>query len=111
MPQTKFVGANINHGTPIPATIALKLSNEGEWIVGVVDGKYLKMVKLRVTGASSYEWIDNKYTTKYDPSCLTSFSESCFVGKRPPKKYQIILVAELGKQYKSIFLSMFEEIY
>ena len=102
MPQTKFAGG-------IPATIAFKLSNEDEWIVGVVlcSPCYLDMVKLRVTGADSYEWIDTKYTKNYDASCLTSFSEACFVGTTADRNYfRINLVAEWGKQYKSIFLNV-----
>ena len=99
MPQTTFAGPKINYGTPRPATIAFKLSNKGEWIVGVQDGNYLKMVKLRVTGANSYEWINTKYETNgnYDASCLISFSESCFVGTSVDRDfYRINLVTELG---------------
>ena len=80
LPQTKLSGANINGGIPIPATIAFKLANDDEWIVGVLDGGYLKMVKLKVTGPNSYDWMATKYTNLYDESCPTAFSESCFTG-------------------------------
>ena len=109
MPQTTFAGPKINYGTPRPATIAFKLSNEGEWILGVQDGNYLKMVKLRVTGSNSYEWIDTKYEMngKYDASCLISFSESCFVGTSVDRDfYRINLVTELGKHYRNILLNV-----
>ena len=79
LPQTKL---SISGGRPVPATIAFKLANVDEWIVGVLDGRYLKMVKLKVTGENSYNHIETKYNQDgmYDESqCVSSFSESCFV--------------------------------
>ena len=93
LPHTKFAGSWINHGTPIPATIAFKLPKKDEWILGVKDGP-LKMVKLRVTGPTTYEWISTKYN--YDRSSLSSFSESNFVGTNGTRNtYTIQLVAIL----------------
>ena len=95
LPQTKFAGPAIN-GAPVSATIALPLSNENEWIVAVKN-KQLKMVKLRVTGANTFDYITTKWaeTSQYDASCLTSFTESCFVGNVAKKHgYEIKLVAE-----------------
>ena len=94
LPQTKFSGRMINGGIPIPATIAFKLANVDEWIVGVLDGRYLKMVKLKVTGPNSYDWMASKWTNLYDESCPTAFSESCFTGSGGGEsQYTVELVA------------------
>ena len=95
LPQTQFTGPSITGG-PVPATIALPLLEENEWIVAVRNNQ-LKMVKLRVTGANSYEWIATKYaeTSQYHASCLESFSESCFAGNtNGENSYIVKLVAE-----------------
>ena len=58
------------------------------------------MVKLRVTGPTTFDWIRSKYRPdgSYPESCLTSFSASCFVGTDTNEdSYQIILVAASGK--------------
>ena len=95
MPETMFAGSFINSGTPIPATIALELSGEHEWIIGVMDGTFLKMVHLRVTGENTFDWISTKYTHSYDATCLTSFSESCFTGTTVSESfYQVQLSAK-----------------
>ena len=97
--ETKFAGTNINFGRPMKATIALHLSINGffanEWIIGVKEGIFLKMVKLRVTGANTFVWIGSKVTRNFDSSCLTNFVESCFVGgDRTEDTYEIQLVAK-----------------
>ena len=54
------------------------------------------MVKLRVTGANSFNWMGSKY--QVGGSCETSFSEACFNGTDVQEdKYQVQLVAQLGK--------------
>ena len=79
----------------MPAAVGAYLSEEDEWIVGVVDGPFLKMVRLRVTGSTSFEWISTKYDIDYDDTCLTSFSERCFVGNNATENsYLVQLVAE-----------------
>ena len=78
MPDTKFQCVSISP-CPIPATIALDLG-DNIWIVAVVNGGYLKMVKIKVTGKDSYEWIEAMYNDiNYNPSCETAFTESCYV--------------------------------
>ena len=107
LPQTKLAGPFINYGTPRSATIALKLSGKNEWIIGIQDSYFLKMVKLRVTGANTYKWISTKYRRDgtYDASCLTSFSESCYRGTNENENfYQVLLVAKRGKQEKINFV-------
>ena len=95
LPQTKL---SISGGRPVPATIAFKLANDDEWIVGVLDKEgsrsYLRMVKLKVTGPNSYDWMAAKWTNLYDESCPTAFSESCFTGNDAREaQYKVKLVA------------------
>ena len=103
-----LAGSDINRGTPIPATIAFNLENEDAWILGAKDGGYLKMVKIRVTGSSSYDWIETKYSSdgSYDESCETSFTASCFGGSHPggQKIYVVPLVARAFGILFQIFL-------
>ena len=78
--KTKFKCGSITN-CPAPAKNAFNVHGN-EWIVSVVDGGYLKMVKLKVTGEKSYDWIETKYNKEgeYDKSkCEDSFSEECFV--------------------------------
>ena len=79
----------------MPATFGTYLYKEDEWIVGVVDGPFLKMVRFQVTGPTSFDWISTKYDINYNASCLTTFSESCYVGGNAGKvSYLVQLVAE-----------------
>ena len=79
---------------PVSATIAHHLNGD-EWIVGIMNERFLKMVHLKVTGANSYEEIETKFIEprKYPDSCLTAFSKSCFVGISLKGNYEIDLVA------------------
>ena len=89
-------GPLVNSGTPIQARFAFYLADEDTWIVGVKEEGDLKMVKLKVTGTNTFNWISSKQ--KQAGSCLTSFSESCFDGNDVDEdKYQVQLVAEAGK--------------
>ena len=86
LPQTKFIGAaDVNDGVDISATIALKLPNKNEWIIGIKEAGYLKLVKLRVIGPTSFEWLSTKSIdyedSSYDSSCHQSpstFTDSNF---------------------------------
>ena len=58
------------------------------------------MVKLKVTGENSYDWMETKYNKdgEYDKSkCVDSFSEECFVQYghwgQPGDDYKIDLYA------------------
>ena len=78
--KTNFKCGSITN-CPAPAMNAFNVHGN-EWIVSVVDGGYLKMVKLKVTGENSYDWMETKYNKvgAYDKSkCVDSFSEECFV--------------------------------
>ena len=102
LPETKFMGSAINYGNPIPATIALDIGSN-IWIVAVVDGGYVKMVKIRVTGESSFSWIKTMYS-RDTAGCghQSTFTEACFVSTSAPESfYGIKLVAQLGSPQKS----------
>ena len=101
-PQTKLGGPWVGYSTdsygngdPIPATIAYPVAGEDDvWIIGAKDG-HLKMVKIRITGPNTYDWIESYYSSEY--GCLDNFTESCFAGtstKCSGKCYVVKLVAE-----------------
>ena len=97
--STKLSGSWINGGNPVPATIAYHVQGN-VFIIGAVRGSHLKMVKIEVTGETTFDWIDAKY---HDPSVTSSctdqetFSESCFHGKSVSKgNYNVKLVASSG---------------
>ena len=102
LPQTKIGGPWIKNGAPLNATIAFDIVAEDAWIVGLREGGVLKIVKLRVTGPKSYDWISAKYRNPgtYPQSCasMSSFSESCFIGENTSEtNYQVKLVATASK--------------
>ena len=97
--STKLSGSWINSGIPVPATIAYHVHGN-VFIIAAVRVPYLKMVKIAVTGDTTFDWIDAKY---HKPSATSScrdqdtFSESCFHGKSVSKRqYNVQLVASLG---------------
>jgi len=108
--QTQMRGGAVNFGSPISADIAFKVPNSNTWIIGANDGGHLKMVKILVTGANTYDWIESKYTNylEKNPSCdLKSFKISCWNDANKMScnsinecrnAYQVKLVAEKGKQ-------------
>jgi hypothetical protein len=93
-----FSGPRINHGIPLKATMAIEIK-QNVWIVAVIDGKLLKMIKLRITGASTYVWIESKWSNSYASSCSNpnTFTEQCFVGKSVGIDFYKISVAAESK--------------
>lgn len=85
MPGTTLTGSFINHGTPSPVTLKLDLG-DNVWIVGLVssDG-YLKMVKIQVTGSTTYNWIGTRYDNGFSSACgePATFTVDCFKGADP----------------------------
>ena len=103
VPQTRMGGEAINSGTPIPATLADKVPNEDAWIVGAYEHGYMKMVKIQVTSANTYNLIASKYLYNngtigtYPASCLLEFRHDCFGGEdQLTPAYQVQLVAVKG---------------
>ena len=102
--STQFDCHAVSPPCPKLATSALYLG-DNIWILALKDKTYLKMVKIKVTGEETYQWIEAMYNREgdYDPACDTNFQESCYVHmpKEPdwdkPKKdesYKIILSAD-----------------
>ena len=102
--STKLSGAWINSGIPVPATIAYHVQGNVFIIASISkghEGRHLKMVKIAVTGETTFDWIDAKY---HEPAATSScrdqvtFSESCFHGSSVSKEqYDVQLVASNGK--------------
>ena len=70
------------------------------FIVASQEEVYLKMVKIRVTGERTFEWLAAKYDTNYSVKCTTSsnFSEQCFKGTSVTQAmYNVELVATANK--------------
>ena len=92
---TKFKGAWIR-GTP---SIAFSLPDRNVFILGGLDGQFVKMVKIRVTGEKTFDWLDAKFIgIETDPKCgeQSTFHEGCFVGKSLERdKYDVDLVATI----------------
>merc|ERR1711865_965871 len=84
------MGPRINHSSPLPVTLTLNLG-ANIWIVGLVDSSHLKMVKIEITGVSSYNWLETRYSTTYTTACTaqTTFVESCFSGRAPTTNYDL----------------------
>ena len=100
--ETKLMGGSINGGVPTPATIAYPMGRNF-FIVAAIDGSYLKMVKILVTGESSFDWIEAKYVREdsADSSCLSqsTFTEECYQGSAnsyPAYNVQLMAVLEPG---------------
>lgn len=80
--NTTLSGAGINDGFPEPATIAYRLKgNIFILAISELSGD-IKMVKIRVTGEESFEWLEAKYHTANTSECKTqeSFQKDCYYG-------------------------------
>jgi len=98
--STKISGAWINSGIPVPATIAYNVRGN-VFIIAEGSTENLKMVKIAVTGETTFDWIGAKYhELAATSSCRDqeTFSESCFHGTSVSKdKYDVQLVASYDK--------------
>jgi len=91
---TTMGGPWLNNGVPIPVTLVLNLGSNS-WIVGVVDGSLVKMVKIEITGTNTFEWKETRYTSdKSTCSNAITFSEECFSNAYNPdgNNYPVTLV-------------------
>ena len=100
--ETKLSGVSINNGVPIPATIAYTLGGNF-FIVAGIEEPYLKMIKIFVTGETSFDWIEAKYSTPAsDSNCRSqsSFTEACYQGtSKSQSAYNVQLVATKESGY------------
>ena len=91
--QTRLEGKWVNS----VASIAFPLG-ENIFVVASASEKFLKMVKIRVTGESTFDWMEAKYQKGNTPAKCTvheTFSEDCFVGTSAEEPfYSVVLVAK-----------------
>ena len=93
--KTKLTGIHVNENFPIAAIISYRVKGN-IYIVAAMDDFYLKMVKIRITGETTFDWLTAKYR---GPSSMCTkqitFSEECFYGTGMPKSsYNVQLLAE-----------------
>ena len=109
--STKLSGAWINSGIPVPATIAYHVQGN-VFIIADGEGRHLKMVKIAVTGETTFDWIDAKYhELAATSSCRdqVTFSESCFHGSSVSKEqYDVQLVASYGRLPCQFIINSFD---
>ena len=98
-----MVGNWIN--SPQNASVAFPMG-DNIFIVACLCGYHLKMVKIRVTGETTFDWMEAKYEwmNKVPTKCKAqeTFTAECFVGTSVSQwHYNVELVA---KQVASKFL-------
>ena len=110
--STKLSGACI-WCIPVPATIAYHIQGN-VFIIAAVEESDLKMVKIAVTGETTFNWIDAKYhelAATYNCRDQVTFSESCFHGSSVSKEhYDVQLVASYGKLPCQFIINSFNGI-
>ena len=106
MPGTTLTGRYVNSGRGQPVTLLFELGSN-IWIVGLIDGTtkpYLKMVKIRLTGATTSEWLDTRYNSLFPLSCgrAATFNVGCFTGTAAGEAmYPVSLKASAGRGFPS----------
>ena len=94
--QTKLSGRSINHDVPIPATIAYSLGRN-VFLVAGIEEPFLKMVKIFVTGKTSFNWMEAKYSQpSSNSSCMhpSTFTKECYHGNSMNESaYNVQLIA------------------
>ena len=91
--KTKLSGLHANGA----ASIAYRVE-ENTFIVAAYNGKFLKMVKIKVIGETIFDWIEAKYhRPSSDSTCKSqsTFDLACFHGTSMPEtSYNVVLLAE-----------------
>ena len=91
--KTKLSGQHANGA----ASIAYRVE-ENTFIVAASGGPFLKMVKIKVTGETTFDWIEAKYhRPTSDSTCKSqlTFDLDCFHGTpMTVKSYNVVLLAE-----------------
>ena len=86
------------------ASIAYKL-DDNVFIIASTSARHLKMVKIHVTGVSTFDWIAAKLhydVGNYPEKCKNqaSFSEDCFKGRSIGEKYYNVHLVAKPKESK-----------
>ena len=81
------------------ANIAYPLTETNVFILGKPDLEFVKMVKIRVTGEYTFDWLEAKYIADYPEECgkQSTFHEGCFFkgNNVEQDKYDVQLVAKI----------------
>ena len=80
--------------------IVYPLAENNVFILGVtsIEEQMLKMVKIRVTGETTFNWLEARYKEEYPEECgkQSTFNEGCFQGLTVGQdKYDVDLVATI----------------
>merc|ERR1712034_311003 len=74
--ETKLTGPSIHGGSKLGITLAYRIpGSAGIWIIAAMDDGKLKMVKIRITGANTFEYVKKYYTGRYIPIAKISKSD------------------------------------
>merc|ERR1712008_70966 len=95
---------NDKDGFGVRATLLLDMGHD-IWIVGLVDHGMLEMVKIRITGPTTYRWIATKHTKEYSNACtkLKTFTyDLCFKGESVKNIYPVVLRALKAPKLKKV---------
>ena len=98
-------GSFINRACNAEAAIAYHIE-DNVYIIAVLHGPFIKMVKARVTGEVTFQWMDAKYDriVDADPKCKTdsTFYEGCFKGSSvSQEEYNVRIDAVPGSGRKA----------
>ena len=98
-------GSFISSSCSAEAAIAYHIE-DNFYIIAVLHGPFIKMVKARVTGEATSQWIDAKYDRieNADPKCKTdsTFYEGCFKGRSvSQEEYNVRIDAVSGSGIKA----------
>ena len=98
-------GSYISSSCGAEAKIAYHIG-ENVFIIAVLHGPFIKMVKARVTGEVTFQWMDAKYDriVDADPKCKTdsTFYEGCFKGSSvSQEEYNVRIDAVSGSGIKA----------
>ena len=94
------------NSSPRNASLAFSMG-KNIYIVACVDPPNFKMVKIRVTGQITFDWMEAKYQklAQLTANCKAqgTFTAECFVGTsvKEQQQYNVVLIA---KQVESKFL-------
>jgi len=82
-PDTMKMGGKWIRGEK-PVTLKLDLG-DNHWIVGIVDGRWIKMVELKITSEKAYTWISAIYRSSSGSGAIctkqATFTEGCYSGR------------------------------
>ena len=104
--ETRLVGSWVS-GAP---NIAYPLPETNVFILGKPDPNFVKMVKIRVTGEKTFDWLEARVIEKYPDECgkQSTFHEGCFLQGNSvnQNQYDVKLVAKIRGVKGNFVLNM-----